>query len=147
MFIPTQSVSDKSWSWSVSRVRYSAPTVVILLAVLVIVVVIVVVLVLRPTGVRPLEAVEEEDGSGQNLAGRVVHHLRPVLEVDEGAEAQDAHLPVVEAAKVDGGGRETLAWVKAFTTRGVVVVGVEVGRRTGAVWPWRLLTPGSSRRL
>lgn len=60
---------------------------------------------LRSTGVRPLEAVEEEDGCRENLGGCLVHNLRPnpLLKVDKGAEAQDAHLPVVEAARGNEG--------------------------------------------
>lgn len=124
------------------RDRVLCPTVVVVL--LAVVVVIVVVLVLCSTGVRPLEAVKEEDSCGENLAGCLVHHLRPVLKVDEGAEAQDAHLPVVEAARLAEREGNFNPGQSMKDREGLV--GCEL------VWPsgpdsWRPLTPGSSPRL
>lgn len=76
---------------------------VFILVLPVFIVVVVLILVLCSTGVRPLEAAEQEDGCWKELAGHLVDSLRPVVEVNESTESQNAHLPVVEAAKEGGG--------------------------------------------
>lgn len=72
---------------------------VIILLLPVFLVIVFLVLMLCSTDVRPLEPAEQENGGWEELAAHLVDGLRPVIQVDEGAESQNAHLPVVEAEK------------------------------------------------
>lgn len=91
------------------------------------VVVVFIVLVLCSTGVRPLEAVEQEDGCREELPSHLVDHLRPVLQVDQGTKSENAHLPVVEAVR----GKQS----QRLSPTGGVKQEVEV---SGCQW-WQLL--------
>lgn len=61
------------------------------------IIVVIIILMLCSTGVRPLEAIKQQDGCWEKLAGHLVNGLRPVVEVNESTKSEDAHLPVVEA--------------------------------------------------
>ena len=93
MFVRIQlaGVCEDSVSWCLGTCVLTR-----LLVILSVFVVLVLVLVLRPAGVGPLQAGEQQDGCGEELTGHLVDRHGPLVQVDERTQTQNTHLPVVE---------------------------------------------------
>ena len=85
--------------WAKARKKSVFTSLLILLPVFVILVLVV---VLCSAGVGPLQAREEQDGCGEELASHLAHSRGSLVQVHQSTQPQHTHLPVMETGPGKG---------------------------------------------